>query len=60
MYFFGAIEAHREGDGQVNLSSDVGHVPLPEETRQTDLGAIWRERKNVSQIQFNLKRHLSS
>lgn len=48
--FFLPIEAHREGDGQVNLSSDIGHIPLPEETRQADLGAIWRERKNVSQI----------
>lgn len=43
--FFWSTEAHREGDGQVDLSSNVGHIPLPEEARQTHLGAIWREEK---------------
>lgn len=35
-----STSAYREGDGQVDLSSDVGDVPLPEEARQTDLGTI--------------------
>lgn len=34
-----------EGDGQVDLISNVGHISLPEETGQADLGTIYRERK---------------
>lgn len=37
--------AYCEGDGQVDLISDVGHVSLPEETGQADLGTIYRENK---------------
>lgn len=35
---------YREGDGQVDLRSNMSDVSLPEETRQADLGAIWREK----------------
>lgn len=37
-----------EGDGQVDLISNVGHISLPEETGQADLGTIYRERKKQS------------
>lgn len=32
--------AYCEGDGQVDLVSNVSDISLPEETRQADLGTV--------------------
>ena len=50
-----------EGDGQVDLISNVGHISLPEETGQADLGTIYREKKNNQSKQsmtFTVNQHL--
>lgn len=42
--------AYCEGDGQVDLVSNVGDVSLSEETRQANLGAVWRDERFVSRV----------
>lgn len=38
-----SCSAYCEGDGQVDLVSNVSNVSLLENTRQADLGTVWRE-----------------
>lgn len=38
--------AHCERYGQVDLLSNTSNISLPEEARQADLGAVYREKNN--------------
>ena len=41
------MQTHRVGDDKVDLLADFLDIPLPQETRQADFGASYRQKKIV-------------